>query len=269
MKFFRNLTIGQYIHKDSLIHKLDPRIKILTTLFVIIAVFLIQSWLGFLIAGLYLFVNIILSKVHPKFVLRGIRPLLIIIILTLVIHFFTTQGEVIFQLGVLKITREGINRGLFIAVRLFLLIMATSWLTLTTSPISLTDGIERLLSVFAFIKIPAHEIAMMMTIALRFIPTLMEETEKIMKAQMARGADFESGNIVKRIKNILPIIIPLFVNAFHRADELAIAMEARCYRGGEGRTHYRTLSIERIDKIFLLVTLIIILITVGLLMVQG
>ncbi len=259
MKFFRNLTIGQYIHKDSIIHQLDPRIKLLTTLFIIVSVFLISSWLGFLVIGLYLLINIILSKVNPKFVLRGIRPLLIIIILTLLIHFFTTSGEVIYQIWFLKITREGIQRGLFIAVRLFLLIMATSWLTLTTSPISLTDGIERLLSIFKFIKIPAHEIAMMMTIALRFIPTLMEETEKIMKSQMARGADFESGNIINRIKNMVPIIIPLFVNAFQRADELAIAMEARCYRGGEGRTHYRELSIKRADQIFFLITLVIIL----------
>jgi energy-coupling factor transport system permease protein len=259
MKFFRNLTIGQYFHKDSVIHKLDPRIKILTTLLIILSVFLTESWFGFLIIGFYLFVNIILSKVHPKYVLRGIKPLLILIILTLLIHFFTTQGEVIYQIWILKVTREGIYRGLFIAVRLFLLIMSTSWLTLTTSPIALTDGIERLLSVLKFIKIPAHEIAMMMTIALRFIPTLMEETEKIMKAQIARGADFESGNIMKRIKNILPIIIPLFINAFHRADELAIAMEARCYRGGEGRTHYRTLSIKRVDQIFLSLTLIIII----------
>jgi len=259
MKFFRNLTIGQYIHKDSIIHQLDPRIKLLTTMFIIISVFLIGSWLGFLIIGLYLFINIILSKVNPKYVLIGIKPLLIIIILTLLIHFFTTQGEVIYQIWFLKITREGVYRGLFIAVRLFLLIIATSWLTLTTSPIALTDGIERLLSIFKFIKIPAHEIAMMMTIALRFIPTLMEETEKIMKAQMARGADFESGNIMNRIKNMLPIIIPLFVNAFHRADELAIAMEARCYRGGEGRTHYRLLSIKRVDQIFFFISFMIIL----------
>lgn len=258
MKFFRNLTIGQYIHKDSLIHKLDPRIKILTTISVIVSVFLISSWFGFLIIGFYLFIDIILSKVHPKFVLKGIKPLLLIIMLTLLIHFFTTQGEVIYKLWFLKITREGVSRGLFIAVRLFLLIMATSWLTLTTSPIALTDGIENLLSIFKFTKIPSHEIAMMMTIALRFIPTLMEETEKIIKAQMARGADFESGNIIKRVKNMLPIIIPLFINAFHRADELATAMEARCYRGGEGRTHYRTLAIKRIDQIFLFITLLII-----------
>jgi len=261
MKFFKNLTIGQYIHKDSIIHQLDPRIKILTTFLIIIVVFLIDKWIGFLIISAYLFIVIILSKVNPKYVLMGIKPLLFIIIFTLLIHFFTTQGEIIYTIWFFTVTKEGVYRGLFIATRLFLLIMSTSWLTLTTSPIALTDGIERLLSIFKIIRIPipAHEIAMMMTIALRFIPTLMEETEKIMKAQMARGADFESKNIVKRIKNMIPIIIPLFINAFHRADELAIAMEARCYRGGNGRTHYRELSIKTNDRIFFIITFMFIL----------
>lgn len=254
MKFIKKLTIGQYIYKESIIHRLDPRIKIITTLLLIISIFLISKWFGFLIIGLYLFTSIILSKVNPKYVLIGIRPLLFIIIITLLIHIFTTQGDVIYTIWLFKVTKEGILRGLFISARLFLLIISTSWLTLTTSPIALTDGIERLLSIFKFIKMPAHEIAMMMTISLRFIPTLMEETEKIIKAQIARGANFESGNIIKRIKNMIPIIIPLFISAFHRADELAIAMEARCYKGGEGRTHYRTLSIEKIDKVFLLIS---------------
>ena len=260
MKFFRNLTIGQYIHRESFIHKLDPRVKIITTIIIIISIFFIKSFFGFLIISLYLLINIILSKIHPKFVIKGIKPLLFIIIFTLIIHFFTTPGEVLYNIWILKITKEGLFRGLFISFRLFLLIIATSWLTLTTSPIALTDGIERLLKIFKLIRIPAHEIAMMMTIALRFIPTLMEETEKIIKAQISRGADFDSGNIIKRIKNMLPIIIPLFVNSFHRADELAIAMEARCYKGGEGRTHYRTLYITNSDKIFILITIVIIFI---------
>ncbi|MDD2352168.1 MAG: energy-coupling factor transporter transmembrane component T [Atribacterota bacterium] len=259
MKFIRNLTIGQYIHKESTIHRLDPRIKILITLFIIITIFLINTWVGFLVVGIYLFSGIALSKVNPKYVLLGLRPLLFLIILTLLIHFFTTQGEVILKIWILSITKEGLIRGFFIATRLFLLIIATSWLTLTTSPIGLTDGIERLLSIFKSIKVPAHEIAMMMTIALRFIPTLMEETEKIIKAQVARGADFDSGNIINRIKNMIPIIIPLFINAFHRADELAIAMEARCYRGGNGRTHYRTLSIKRNDKLFFIISFLVII----------
>ena len=259
--FFRNITIGQYIYRDSIIHKLDPRVKILVIISIITTIFLVNSWSGFFIIGLYLFINIFLSKVHPKFVLKGIKPLLIIVVFTLLIHFITTPGEVIYKVWILNITREGIQRGLFIAVRLFFLILSTSWLTLTTSPISLTDGMEKILSFLKIIKVPAHEIAMMMTIALRFIPTLMEETEKIIKAQIARGAEFDSGNILKRIKNFLPIIIPLFINAFHRADDLAIAMEARCYRGGEGRTHYRQLSITSIDYIFIIVTLLTLLLS--------
>ena len=259
MRFFRNITIGQYIHRDSLIHKLDPRIKIMAAILTIFTIFLIKNWLGFFIIGVYLFINIYLAKIHPKFVLKGIKPLLILVIFTLLIHFFITPGEVIYSIWVLTITREGVQRGLFIAFRLFLLILSTSWLTLTTSPISLTDGIEKLLSFLKIFKVPAHEIAMMMTIALRFIPTLMEETEKIMKAQISRGADFESGNIVKRIQNFLPIIIPLFINSFHRADDLSIAMEARCYRGGEGRTHYRTLSVTQVDYFYLIINISILL----------
>ena len=182
--FFRNITIGQYIYRDSIIHNLDPRIKIMAIVLIITTIFLINSWAGFLIIGPYLFINIFLAKIHPKFVLKGIKPLLVIIIFTLLIHIFTTPGEIIYKFWILNITREGIQRGLFIAVRLFYLILSTSLLTLTTSPIALTDGIEKILSFLKIIKIPAHEIAMMMTIALRFVPTLMEETEKIIKAQI-------------------------------------------------------------------------------------
>lgn len=259
--FFKNISIGQYIYRDSIIHRLDPRVKITAVVLLIITIFLVNSWTGFFIIGLYLFINIFLSKVHPKFVLKGIKPLLFIVFFTLLIHFFTTPGDIVYNIWILTITREGIYRGLFVSARLFYLILSTSWLTLTTSPIALTDGIEKLLSFLKIIKVPAHEIAMMMTIALRFIPTLMEETEKIIKAQIARGADFESGNLVKRIQDFLPIVIPLFINAFNRADDLAIAMEARCYRGGEGRTHYRQLSITSIDYIFVIVTLLILLVS--------
>jgi len=257
MKILRNISFGQYIPKDSLIHNLDPRIKILSCLAVIISLFLINEFPGYLILGVLIAINIILSKVHPKFVFRGILPILYIIIFTLIIHLFMTEGEVIYSLGFLKITYEGLVKGLLISCRLFILILTTSLLTLTTSPISLTDGIEKLLAVFKFIGVPAHEIAMMMTIALRFIPTLLEETEKIMKAQISRGADFESGNIFNRAKNLIPILIPLFINAFRRADELAIAMEAKCYRGGEGRTHYRKLKIKKTDILALILTSII------------
>jgi energy-coupling factor transport system permease protein len=257
MKILRNISFGQYIPKDSLIHNLDPRIKILSCLAVIISLFLITEFTGYLILGVLMAMSIILSKVHPKFVFRGILPMLYIIIFTLIIHLFMTEGDVIYSLGFLKITYEGLVKGLLISCRLFILILATSLLTLATSPISLTDGIEKLLAVFKFIGVPAQDIAMMMTIALRFIPTLLEETEKIMKAQISRGADFESGNIFNRTKNLIPILIPLFVNAFRRADELAIAMEAKCYRGGEGRTHYRQLKIKKIDILaFVLISII-------------
>ena len=257
MKILRNISLGQYIPRDSLIHNLDPRIKILSCLAIIISLFLITEGLGYLILGSFVIISIVVSKVHPKFVLMGLRPVLFIILFTLIIHIFMTEGEVIYQLGFLKITQEGLVKGLLISFRLFILILATSLLTLATSPISLTDGIERLLSVFKLIGMPAHEIAMMMTIALRFIPTLLEETEKIMKAQISRGADFESGNIFNRAKNLIPILIPLFVNAFRRADELAIAMEAKCYRGGEGRTHYRELKIKKADILTFTFTVIV------------
>jgi len=257
MRILRNISLGQYIPRDSLIHNLDPRIKILSCLAIIVSLFLITEYLGYLILGSFVIISIMISKVHPKFVLMGLRPLLFIIIFTLIIHLFMTEGEVIYRLGFLKITREGLVKGLLISFRLFILILTTSLLTLATSPISLTDGIERLLSVFKFISMPAHEIAMMMTIALRFIPTLLEETEKIMKAQISRGADFESGNIFNRAKNLIPILIPLFVNAFRRADELAIAMEAKCYRGGEGRTHYRELKIKKADILTFILTIAI------------
>jgi len=247
MKVLRNISFGQYIPHDSLVHNLDPRVKILSCITVIICLFFVDNFWGYLILGFLILLSIIFSKVHLKFVFRGLRPILFIILFTLIIHLFMTKGEVIFELGFLKITYEGLIKGLFISCRLFILILTTSLLTLTTSPISLTDGTEKLLSAFRFIGIPAHEIAMMMTIALRFIPTLLEETEKIMKAQISRGADFESGNIINRTKSLIPILIPLFVNAFRRADDLAIAMEAKCYRGGQGRTHFRKLQIKRND----------------------
>ena len=256
MKILRNISFGQYIPHDSLIHNLDPRVKILGCLAIIISLFFIENFWGYLILGSLIMVSIIFSKVHPKFVFRGLRPILFIIVFTLIIHLFMTSGEVIYQVGFLKITSEGLIKGLFISCRLFILILTTSLLTLTTSPISLTDGLEKLLSFFRFIGMPAHEIAMMMTIALRFIPTLLEETEKIMKAQISRGADFESGNIINRTKSLIPILIPLFVNAFRRADDLAIAMEAKCYRGGKGRTHYRKLQIKSND-VFILSFIII------------
>lgn len=244
---FKNLTIGQHYPVDSPVHELDPRVKIIQTFIFIISLFLIDSFLPYLFVAVFLFIAISASKVPVKFVLRGLRPILMIIAFTFIINLLMTPGKIIFEAGFIRITEEGLKQAGFMAIRLTLLIMGTSLLTLTTSPIILTDGIESLLNPFKRFGLPAHELAMMMTIALRFIPTLMEETEKIMKAQKSRGADFESGNIINRAKNLVPLLVPLFISAFRRADELAMAMEARCYRGGENRTRMRQLKIDRGD----------------------
>lgn len=244
---FKNLTIGQHYPVDSPIHELDPRVKIVITFLYIISLFLIDKFYGYIFVGLFLIVAIKASKVPIKFVLKGLKPIFIIITITFVINLIMTPGEILFKIFFISITKEGLYQATFMALRLVLLIMGTSLLTLTTSPILLTDGIEHLLNPFKKIGLPAHELAMMMTIALRFIPTLMEETEKIMKAQKARGADFESGNIINRAKNLVPLLVPLFISAFRRADELAMAMEARCYRGGENRTRMRQLKISKGD----------------------
>ena len=213
----------------------------------IVSLFFIDSFYPYIfILGFILF-SIKMSHIPIKFVLKGLKPLMLIIGITFLINILFTKGEVLFQIGPLNITKEGISQAVFMALRLIFLITGTSLLTLTTSPISLTDGIEKLLSPFKKVGLPAHELAMMMTIALRFIPTLLEETDKIMKAQMARGADFESGNVINRAKNLVPLLVPLFINAFRRADELAIAMEARCYRGGENRTRLNELKFKKID----------------------
>lgn len=246
---FKNLTIGQHYPIDSTIHDLDPRVKIIITFLYIVSLFIIDTFPVYILVLLFLTLVVTLSKVPVKFVIKGLKPILIIIFITFFINLFLTPGEQIFKVLFLKVTREGVYQASFMALRLVLLILGTSLLTLTTSPILLTDGIESLLNPFKKIGLPAHELAMMMTIALRFIPTLMEETEKIMKAQRARGADFESGNIIKRAKNLVPLLVPLFISAFRRADELAMAMESRCYRGGENRTRMRQLILRKGDYI--------------------
>lgn len=238
---FKNITIGQYYPGKSVIHKLDPRTKIIATLVFIIGLFLVQRS-GYAVVTLLVLLMIGASRVPLKLIFRGLRPILFIAVLTFILNVLVTPGQAIFQLGPLRVTYEGLLAGTFLVWRLVLLILITSFLTLTTPPVTLTDGIESLLRPFTRLGVPAHELAMMMTIALRFIPTLLEETEKIMKAQMARGADFESGNLMQRAKNLLPLLIPLFVSAFRRADELAVAMEARCYRGGENRTRMKQLQ---------------------------
>lgn len=247
MTMFKNITIGQHIPGNSVIHRLDPRTKITGTTLLIVLLFLVKGFVGYAFTALAIAGVIWASELPWKFVIRGLRPLLVILILTVSLHLFMTEGRVILQLWFLKVTWEGLVRGLMMGTRLVLLIIGTSLLTLTTSPIQLTDGIESLLKPGKKIGIPAHELAMMMTIALRFIPTLLDETEKIMKAQMARGADFQSGGLIQRAKSLVPLLVPLFVNAFRRADDLAIAMEARGYRGGEGRTKFRELRFHQID----------------------
>lgn len=247
----KDITIGQYFPGDSAVHRLDPRIKIILTFILIISLFVSGNMLGYGGCALFIILALILSKVPVKYVFKGLRPLLIILLLTIFINMFMVKGEVLYSIGPLEITREGLSQAAKMASRLVLLVTGASLLTLTTSPIALTDGIEKLLNPLRRFGVPAHELAMMMTIALRFIPTLLDETDKIMKAQMARGADFESGNLVKRAKNLIPLLVPLFISAFRRADELALAMEARCYRGGKNRTRMKVLKVEFRDYLAL------------------
>ena len=229
----RDITLGQYYPGNSVIHKLDPRVKILAALLYIVALFVVNKFSGFIVAIVFLEAVIIISKVPRRYIWRGLKPVLIIIAFTLIVN----------------ITREGLRTAAFVGIRLVLLIIGSSMLTLTTRPIGLTDGIEALLSPFKKIGLPAHELAMMMTIALRFIPTLLEETDKIIKAQQARGADFESGNILRRAKALIPILVPLFISAFRIAQDLAMAMEARCYGGDVKRTRMNAMVFARRDLI--------------------
>ncbi len=253
----KDITIGQYFASDSIIHKLDPRVKVVFVFLYIIAIFLVSKlWIYAPILA-FLIIIIKISKITPKYVFKGIKPLMPIIILTFLLNIFMTPGEVVLKIGVFNITKSGINLGLFMACRLIFLVIGTSLLTLTTSPIELTDAMEKIMNPLSKIGFPAHQFAMMMTIALRFIPTLFEETDKIMKAQMARGADFESGNIIKRAKNLVPLLVPLFINALKIAGELAVAMEARCYRGGEGRTRLNELEYNNKDYIAYIIILVL------------
>ena len=248
----KDITIGQYVDTGSPIHKLDPRTKIILLLLYLILLFSAGSLIGYLLiiaaaAGL-----IILSKIPLKFILRGLKPMLFILIFTGLINLFLTPGNTLWSVEIfgswtIKISYAGIKTAILMCIRLLLLVAVSSLLTLTTSPMALTDGIERLLRPLSKIKVPSDEIAMMMTIAIRFIPTLAEEADKIMKAQTARGADFESGNLIKRVKAMLPLLVPLFISAFRRADDLAIAMDARCYHGGIGRTRMKEIRFGRAD----------------------
>lgn len=245
----RDITLGQYYQTDSVIHRLDPRVKLVTTLCFIISLFIIDNWIGYVIAGLFLFAVIKLSKVPFKFMIRGMKAIVFLLLIAVVFNLFLTPGEPLVTLWKLTITKEGVRLASFMAVRLVFLIMGSSVMTLTTTPNNLTDAIEKLLGPLKVIRVPVHEIAMMMSIALRFIPILLEETDKIMKAQIARGADFESGNLIKKAKSLVPLLVPLFISAFRRANDLAMAMEARCYRGGERRTKMKPLTYRKRDGI--------------------
>ena len=243
----QDITLGQFFPGNSILHRLDPRTKIISLFALIVSIFAAQGWTAYLLLTLVTAGLIFLSKVPPLIVLKSVKPLAWIILFTLLIHFVSHDGEVLAKVYVFKVTTEGIVYGLQISLRLVLLIVLSSLLTFTTSPLQLTDATEKLLSPLAKIGVPAHELAMMMTIAIRFIPTLLEETDKIIKAQRSRGLDFDSGGLVKRLRAMVPILVPLFLSSFRRADDLAMAMEARCYRGGEGRTHMKQLRLTRLD----------------------
>ena len=247
----KDITLGQYFPGTSLAHRLDPRTKLLLTVIYIVALFCAKSFFSYLLIALVLFTGIKVSGVAPKALVRGLKPILFIICFTAVLNLFYSPGETLASFWIFKITKEGIFTAFFMVLRITMLIMGTFLLTYTTSPIALTDGMEALLGPLKRVRVPVHELAMMMSIALRFIPTLIEETDKIMSAQKARGADFESGNLLQRARALVPILVPLFISAFRRADELAVAMECRCYHGGEGRTKLHVLRYQLRDYLVL------------------
>ena len=247
-----DIMLGQYFPGNSFVHKLDPRSKIVLTLVFIGSIFLAADYQGYLLLGLFLCLSTAVSGIPAKIMLRSIKPLWIILLLTAGIHVLMTPGTPWLTVGPLSITQEGVRQAVQMSARLVFLILMSSLLTFTTSPIALTDAVERLLAPLKYVKAPVHELAMMMTIALRFVPTLLEEADRIMKAQMARGADFSSGNLLKRGQNMVPLLAPLFISAFRRADDLATAMEARCYRGGEHRTRMKELHFGLRDLVAVL-----------------
>lgn len=243
----RDITLGQYYPAESVLHRLDPRTKFLGTMAFIVSVFVFHTFPGYAVATVFLAAMIVLSKVPVKFMFKGLKAILVILLVTVVFNILLTPGEVLWKWGFLRITKEGLILAGRMAIRLTYLVIGSSIMTLTTTPNQLTDGLERLLRPLNKIHVPVHEIAMMMSIALRFIPILLEETDKIMKAQIARGADFENGNLIQKAKNMVPLLVPLFISAFRRANDLAMAMEARCYHGGDDRTQMKPLHYEKRD----------------------
>lgn len=261
----RDITLGQYYHTDSVIHRLDPRTKLAGTFCFIISLFLIQNIWGYVVAAVFLGCFIALSRVPFRYIVKGMKAIVFLLVLTVIFNLLLTPGEVIWSFWKLKIAKEGIKVAYTMAIRLSFLIIGSSLMTLTTTPNNLSDGMEKLLSPLKKIKVPVHELAMMLSIALRFIPILLEETDIIMKAQMARGADFESGNLIKKTKALVPLLVPLFISAFRRANDLAMAMEARCYRGGDGRTKMKPLKYSKRDAVayFVIVLMIVACIIAG------
>ncbi len=253
----KDITLGQYFPGNSPIHRLDPRAKLVALILYIVALFLAEWFISYAIMLAVLILVVALSTVKPKALLRGMKPILILLIFTAVLNMFYTPGRELVSFWIFTITYEGIVHAFFMVVRIMMLISCTFLLTYTTSPLALTDGLEGLLSPLKKIKVPVHELAMMMSIALRFIPTLIEETDKIMSAQRARGADFDSGNLIDKAKAMIPLLVPLFISAFRRADELATAMECRCYHGGAGRTRMNRLRFRPADGMFMLVALVL------------
>ena len=260
----KDITLGQYSPGNSILHRLDPRTKILLTAMYIVALFLAKQLVGYGIMMVVLASAIAVSKVKLKTIFRGLKPIMMIIVITAFLNLFWTPGQTIWKWGFLDLTVEGIWSAIFMVLRISMLILCTFLLTYTTSPILLTDGLENLMGPLKKIHVPVHELSMMMSIALRFIPTLIEETDKIMSAQKARGADFDTGGLMDKAKALIPLLVPLFISAFRRADELAVAMECRCYHGGEGRTRLRQLKYRRADVAFLVCGLAV-CVTVGVL----
>ncbi len=260
----RDITLGQYYPADSVIHKLDPRVKLFGTLIYIISLFVFKGLPAFILAAIFLVVLIKLSKVPFSYMVKGLKTIVLIMLFAAVFNLFLTPGTKLVSFWIFTITYEGLKNAVVMMVRLIFLIIGTSLMTLTTTPNELTDGLEKALSPLKYIKVPVHEIAMMMSIALRFIPILIEETDKIMKAQMARGADFEHGNLIQKARNMVPLLVPLFVSAFRRANDLAMAMEARCYRGGEGRTKMKPLHYQKRDRMAYLTLLVYLAAVIGL-----
>ena len=245
----KDITLGQYFPGDTPIHRLDPRTKLVLVIVYIAALFTANGFLSYGLVFLFLAAALVLSKIRPKTILTGLKPLILILLLTGILNLFYTKGDVLVSFWRLSITRQGVRSAVLMVLRIVMLIAGTFLLTYTTSPIDLTDGMEQLLNPLKKLHVPVHELSMMMSIALRFIPTLIEETDKIMSAQKARGADFETGNLIQRAKALVPILVPLFISSFRRADELATAMECRCYHGGEGRTRMKQLRYTRLDVV--------------------